>query len=61
MVVLSKLSLFVGLMCLALAVWSLIQQEVGDALLGFGLGTLLLLYWRWALAQSKPSSSKSEA
>jgi hypothetical protein len=61
MFVLSKLSLFVGLMCLALAGWSLIQQEVGDALFGLGLGTFLLLHWRWASAESRSSSSKSKA
>jgi hypothetical protein len=48
MAIVAKVLLGVALMCLVLAGWSLIQGEVGEALLGFGFGILLLLYWRWA-------------
>jgi hypothetical protein len=43
-----KLLLSVGVVCLALAVWSFLHGEVGDAILGLSLGILLLAYWRWA-------------
>jgi hypothetical protein len=49
----ATLLLLVGLMCLALAGWSLIQGEFSDAIFGVGLGTFLLLCWRWALGQPK--------
>ena len=42
------LLLLVGIMCLALAGWSLIRGEFGDALQGLAFGVMLLLYWRWA-------------
>jgi hypothetical protein len=60
MITFPKLLLFVGIMCLVLAGWSLIQGESGDALFGLGLGALLLLCWRWALGQSRSSSPKSD-
>jgi len=53
MITFPKILLFVGLMCLTLAAWSLVQGEAEDALLGLGLGAFLLLCWRWALAQSR--------
>jgi hypothetical protein len=54
------LLLLVGILVLALAGWSLIQAEFGDTLYGFGLGVLLLLYWRWALGRSRPPSPESD-
>jgi hypothetical protein len=51
-----KLLLVVGIMCLALAGWSLIRGEVHDAIFGLGLGALLLWCWRWALRQTTKSS-----
>lgn len=47
MITLPRVLLFVGVMCLALAGWSLIQGDTDDALRGLGLGALLLLFWRW--------------
>lgn len=49
----ATLLLLGGIMCLALAGWSLIQGEAGDAIFGLGLGVLLLLYWHWALGRSR--------
>jgi hypothetical protein len=43
--------LFVGILCLALAGWSFIQGEFSEGVFGLGLGTFLLLYWRWALGR----------
>jgi hypothetical protein len=59
MVAFSRVLLFVGIMCLALAGSSLIQGEFGDALYGLGLGVFLLLNWRWALGRSRSPSAKS--
>lgn len=55
-----KLLLFVGIMCLALASWALLQGEFREAIFGFGLGALLLLIWRWALAQSASRKLKED-
>lgn len=54
----AKLSLVVGILCLALAGWSLIQGEVHDAIFGLGLGVFLLWCWRWTLGQSTKSSPR---
>ena len=61
MIVFAKLLLAVGVMCLALAGWSLIQGEFGDSLYGLGLGAFLLLNWRWALGRSRSASPGSDA
>jgi len=53
MITFPKVLLWVGVMCLALAGWALIQGESRDAIFGFGLSAFLLLCWRWALRQSK--------
>lgn len=49
MVRFEALLMLVGIMCLALGAWSLMQGEVRDAIFGVGLGAFLLLCWRWAL------------
>jgi hypothetical protein len=51
MTIFSKVLLAVGIMCLGFAGWSLIRGETSEAILGFALGFLLLIYWRWALRQ----------
>jgi hypothetical protein len=45
MTMLAKILLLTGIVCVVLAGWSLIQGEVHSAILGFGLGVLLLLNW----------------
>jgi hypothetical protein len=49
----AKLLLLVGIMCVALAGWSLIRGEVHDAIFGLGLGAFLFWCWRWGLQQSR--------
>jgi hypothetical protein len=53
MITFAKILLLVGIMCLALAGWSLIQGETRDAIFGLGLGAFLLLCWRWALGHPR--------
>jgi hypothetical protein len=48
----AKVLLLVGIMCLALAGWSMMQGEIRDVIFGFGLGGFLLMCWRWTLGQS---------
>ncbi len=52
MVTFAKVLLLVGIMCLVLAVWSLLLGEFRDAGLGLALGLILLSYWRWELGKS---------
>jgi hypothetical protein len=61
MITFPKLLLAVGVMCLALAGWSLIEGEGRDAIFGLGLGVFLLLCWRWALGQSRVPEDRSKA
>lgn len=45
--------LFVGIVCLALGVWSLLHGELHDALLGLGLAALSLFGARWEWLRSR--------
>lgn len=57
--VFANLLLLVGIMCLALASWSLVKGEGGDAIFGLGLGVFLLLCWRWELGRSRSTGPGS--
>lgn len=48
LITLPRALLSVGVLRMALAVLSLMPGEASDAVLGLGLGVLLLLNWRWA-------------
>jgi len=45
--------LIIGIGCLILAIWSILQGEIRDALLGVFLATVLLLQWRYRVARTR--------
>jgi hypothetical protein len=53
MAVLEKLLLLVGVVCVVLAGWSLMEGELREAIFGFALGAFLLWCWRWGLKLSR--------
>lgn len=52
-ITLARASLAVGIVCVVLAFWALMQGEAHDGVFGLALGAFLLACWRWGLARSK--------
>lgn len=52
-ITLARASLAVGIVCVALAFWALMQGEAHDGVFGLALGAFLLACWRWALPRSE--------